>query len=240
MPQNFRDIDQLPSLSHALDYMAKNMVHQITALERGLDAPHIFDDQVITRTIESYSQAITYCTQHREQFNHWLSKDLNQDQRTEVERLIEVNQRVCAGAERILDLCSQIKKGTIDSIMGKDDFDLGFETVTGQLKTPPSPSIDELMGGFKLSAMAAPVQRFEAALAIHQYVESILAKGGRDEEIINHPEMMNFAMQFLGIKGSGQPGEMEKLLQTFSGFHRFATVFENMMRLMKKLKGAAS
>lgn len=84
--------------------------------------------------------------------------------------------------------------------------------------------------------MAAPVQRFEAALAIHQYVESILAKGGRDEEIINHPEMMNFAMQFLGIKGSGQPGEIEKLMQTFSGFHRFVQVFENIIGLMKKFR----
>jgi hypothetical protein len=147
---------------------------------------------------------------------------------------------VSAGAERILDLCNQIKKGTIDRIMEKDDLELGFETLTGQLKTPPSPSINELMGGFKLSTMAAPVQRFEAALAIHQFVESILTAGGRDEEIINHPEMMNFAMQLLGIKGSGQPGEMEKLMQTFSGFHRFTQVFENMMGLMKKLKGELS
>lgn len=236
MHQNFRDIDQLPSLSHALDYMAKNMMHQITALERGLDAPHIFDDQVITRTMESFSQAITYCTQHSEQLNSWLAKDLTLDQRTEVERLVEVNQRVSAGAERILGLCNQIKKGTIDRIMEKDDFDLGFETLTGQRKPPLSPSIDELIGGFKLSTMAVPVQRFEAALAIHQFVETILAAGGRDEEIINHPEMMNFAMQYLGIKGSGQPGEMEKLMQTFSGFHRFTQVFENMMNLMKKLK----
>jgi len=36
--------------------------------------------------------------------------------------------------------------------------------------------------------------------------------------------------------GSGQPGEMEKLLQTFSGFHRFVQVFETMMGLMKKFK----
>lgn len=220
MAQSFRDIDHLSSFAQSLDYIAKNMVHQITALERGIDGTHIFDDQVITRTIESYSQAITYCTQHGGQLNHWLSKDIDQDQRTEVVRLVEVNQRIGAGAERIIDLCNQIKQDTDRS-------------------TPPSPpiSIDEMLGGLKLSAMAAPVQRFDAALAIHQFVESVLATGGRDEEIINHPGMMNFAMQYLGIKGSGQPGEMEKLMQTFSGLHRFSKVFENMMGLMKKFKG---
>jgi len=229
MPQNFRDIDQLPSLSRALDYMAKNMVNQIVVLERGIDEPHIFDDQIITQTIKSYSQAIEYCTQHGGQLNYWLTQDLNPDQRSEVERLVEVNQRVCAGAERILDLCNQIKQCTIDQIIEKDDF-LGF----GQK------SIDEITGGLKLASMAAPVQRFEAALAIHQYVESILAAGGKEEEIINNPEMTNVSMQYMGIKGSAQPGEMEKLTQMFSGFHRFATVFENMMRLMKKFKGESS
>lgn len=236
MPKNFRDINWLPTLAHTIDYMAKNSMNQIAALERGLNEPHIFDDQIITQAIQSYSKAIEHCTQHGEQLNYWLTKDLNSDQHSEVKRLVEVNQRVCARAERIIDLCNQIKQGTIDRIMGKDDFDLGLETFTGQRKLPFSHSIDELIGSIKIPSMAAPVQRFESALVIHQLVETILAAGGGDDEIINNPEIVNFTMLYLGIINSAQPLEMDRLTQIFSGFHRFATVFENMMGLMKKFK----
>ena len=240
MPQNFRDIDWLPTLAHTLEYMAKNSGNQIKALERGLDEPHMFDDQIITHTIQAYTKSIEYCSQHGEQLNYWLTKDLNPDQRSEVERLVEVNQRVCAATERILDFCSQIKQGTIDRLMEKDDFDLGFEALTGQRKPPLPNSLDELIGSLKMPSMAAPVQRFESALEIHQFVESVLATGGGDDEIINSPKMMNFAMLFMGIKGSVQPGEMDKLAQMFSGFHRFSKLFENIMGLMKKFKGESS
>jgi hypothetical protein len=51
--------------------------------------------------------------------------------------------------------------------------------------------------------------------------------------------MMDFAVRYLGIANSAQPGEIDKLMQMFSGFHRFAKVFENMMELMKKFKGVS-
>ena len=222
----FRDISWLPTIGQALDSMAENSANQIRALERGLDEPYIFDDQVIDRTIRSYGEAIDHCTLYSEQLNRWLALDLEPDQRQEVERLIEVNQRVRAGNERIIDLCNRIKRGTIDRIMEQDDLELGIAALTGKYKTP----------NLKLPPMAAPVERFEAALAIHELVESVLAAGGGDDHIINHPQMTNFAMQLMSIRISAQPGEMDSLTQMFSGFRRFAMVLENMIELFQRFK----
>lgn len=233
--QILRDISWLPQVALALDSMAKNSGNQIRALENGLDTPPVFDDRIIDRTIQAYEVALKHCSLFSEQLNYWLSQNIDPDQRSEVERLVEVNQRVCAGTERILDLCSQIKEGTIDRVMAKDDFELGFEALTGKRKPPFSTSLDAQLNSLKKLSMPAPVQRFEAALAIHHFVESILTKGGDDEDIMNNPEMMEFAIKLIGIKNSAQPGELAHLVGIFSGFHRFANLIEMMIGLLEKI-----
>ena len=216
--------------------MAKNSGNQIRALGSGLDQPHMFDDRIIDRTMQAYEKALEHCSLISEQLNRWLTTDLHSDQRAEVERLIEVNQQIRAGNERVLDLCSQIKQGTIDRIMEMDDCELGIAALTGKRKPPFSTSLDEQLNSLQKLSMPVPVQRFEAALAIHQFVESILAEGGGDEEIINNPGMMEFAIKFIGVKNSAQPGEMDKMTQMFSGFHRFSKVIELMMGLLRKIE----
>ena len=231
----FRDISWLPKIAHALDSMEKNNGNQIRALEKGVNEPHILDDRVINKTIQAYEEAFKHCGLFGEQLNMWLALDLDPDRREEVERLIEVNQKVRAGNERILDLCEQIKQGTIDRIMETDDFELSFEALTGNRK-PPFPTINEQMESLDKLSMPAPVQRFDAALAIHQFVESVLSDGGGDEDIINHGEMMTFALQFLSIKNSAQTEEMEKLVNIFSGFNRFAKIIENLLGLLHQIE----
>ncbi len=233
MTQNFQDISWLSTIAHQMDFMAKNNQNQISALKRGIVEPHIFDDRIINRTIQAYSQAREHCIRHGEQLNCWLAQSLNPDQRSEVERLVELNQRILAGNEHILDLCSKIKQGTIDRIMEKNDFELGFESLTGKRK-PPNSLMNERLAAVKAISMPVPVQRFEASLAIHQFVESILAEGGGDSEIINNPKMIEFATQFWGIANSAQPAELDGLKQMFSGFQRFAQVIKNMMDLMQQ------
>ena len=233
--QIFRDISWLPQVAHALDSMAKNSGNQIRALERGLDQPHIFDDRIIDRTIHAYEDALEHCSLFSKQLHRWLAMDLDSHQRVEVERLIDVNQKIRAGNERVLDICSQIKKRTIDRIMEMDDVELGLAALTGKHKSPFSGSIEEQMNSLKKLSMPAPVQRFEAALAIHHFVESVLAGGGGDEDIINHPEMMEVAIQFISVKNSAQPEELDNLVSMFSGFHRFATIIEMMIGLLEKI-----
>jgi hypothetical protein len=234
--QIFRDISWLPQVAHALDSMAQNSGNQIRALESGLDQPHMFDDWIIDRTIQAYEKALDHCSLMSEQLNRWLTTDLRSDQRSEVERLIEVNQQIRAGNERVLDLCSQIKQGTIDRIMEMDDCELGIAALAGKRKPPFSTSLDEQLNSLQKLSMPAPVQKFEAVLAIHQFVESILTKGGGDQEIINHPEMMEFAIKFIGVKNSAQAGELDHLMGMFAGFHRFSKIFEMLMGLLGNLE----
>lgn len=223
----FRGISWLPTLAEELDTMAKATANQLRALEAGLDSPHIFDDQVINHSSRVHRKAIDHCVRNREQLDRWLSQELDPGQRREVERLIEVNERVLAGNERVLDLCSQIKRGTIDRIMEEDDFDLAVGALTGKYKMPE----------FDSPPMATPLERVEAAQGVHEFVESVLAGGGGDDDIVNHPEMTNYARLLMGIRMSAQPEEIDSLVKMFSGFGYFAKLLENMIEMLQQFKG---
>ena len=129
--------------------MAKATSNQVRALETGLDSPHVFDDQVINHSARVHRQVIEHCIRNRKQLARWLSQELDTGQRSEVERLIEVNERVLAGNERVLDLCNQIKRSAIDGVMEEDDFDLAAAALTGKYGIPE----------FNSPSMAAPLIR---------------------------------------------------------------------------------
>ncbi|MGC8494723.1 MAG: hypothetical protein ACP5SH_23610 [Syntrophobacteraceae bacterium] len=220
------DIGWLPGIAEQLDSIAKATANQIRALEEGRDAQQVFDDQIINHTIRVHEEAIDRCAPYRKQFERWLSQDLDPDQRREVERLAELNERVIAGNRRLLDLCGEIKRGTIDTIMEKNRFDLVIAALTGKYKMPEVGS----------PPMGAPLERFEAALAIHDFVESVLAEEGDDDDIVNHPEMRNYALLLMRIKVSAQSDEIDSLVKMFSGFGYFANLIENMIEMLQEFK----
>lgn len=225
-PPTPQDISWLPTIAEQLDSIAKATANQIRTLEEGREAQQVFDDQIINHTIRVHEKAIDRCNPYREQFDRWLSQELDPGQRREVERLIEVNERVLAGNERVLDRCRQIKRGTIDRTMEEDDFDLAVGALTGKYGMPE----------FDSPPMAAPLERFEAALAIHQFVESVLAEGDGDDDIVNHPEMTNYARLLMGIRVSALAEEIDSLVKMFSGFGYFAKLLEKMIEMLQEFK----
>ena len=220
--QIFREISWLPKLAQALDTYAENSKNQISALEKGLDQQFLLDEYVLERTIEAYGKALESYSLYNEQLNQWMSLNLSQDQLGEVQRLIDVNEIVRARNERIIDLCNQIKHGPTNRIMEEDDVQVALDAFAGKIKFQNPGSIDD---------------RFDMAMEIDKFVDPILAGGGGDEDIVNHPEMAHRAMQFQSIIGCAQLGEMDSLAQTFPGFLRFANLLENMLELFQQFKG---
>ena len=220
--QIFREISWLPKLAQALDTYAENSKNQISALEKGLDQQFLLDEYVLERTIEAYGKALESYSLYNEQLNQWMSLNLSQDQLGEVQRLIDVNEIVRARNERIIDLCNQIKHGPTNRIMEEDDVQVALDAFAGKIKFQNPGSIDD---------------RFDMAMEIDKFVDPILAGGGGDEDIVNHPERAHRAMQFQSIIGCAQLGEMDSLAQTFPGFLRFANLLENMLELFQQFKG---
>lgn len=226
--QIFRPISWLPMIAEALDGMAADLIEEIATYEEALSKPHLLDDGVMNRAIRAMKETVENSSLYANQLVRWLSLDLAPDLRCEVERLVEVNERIRAGTERAIHLCEKIKEGTIDRILEKDDFELGFEVLTGKRPWPSPNPVDNVIAGLQPSWLPTPLERFEAALEIHGFVESILAAGGGEEQILAHPDMLSFMMRFRGIMDGAESWELEELTQRLSGFRYLARMLDNL------------
>ncbi len=220
--QIFRDITWLPSIANTLNIIAQNTRNQIASLERSFEQPYLLDDQIVAQTVVSYKQALEEYIPIKDQLNHWLEQDLDSDQRDEVERLVELNEVVRARNERIIDLCGQIKEGSIDRIMEKDDYQLGLDALTGKLSFQPPTSSDD---------------RYQVARKIDEFVTETLAAGGSDDDIVNDPQMPAHALQLQSIISEAKPGEMDALAELLPGFGYFAKLLEVLVEMFKEFKG---
>jgi len=62
-----------------------------------------------------------------QQLQRWVALPLSDQQRREVERLVEQMRLLRENNEQVLTLARELSKGTIDKVMAKSDVELGLE-----------------------------------------------------------------------------------------------------------------
>ena len=147
-----------------------------------------------------------------------------------MERLIKTVEQNRKDTQRLVELAEEIKKGTIDRILEKDDFELGMEVVSG-LRPPPvsNPQMDKMIADIKSPPLMTPLVRAKAALEIHQYIEELNSAGvSTNDEIMRQGETFFFMCNFRGIMDNAEPGELDSLCERFDGFYQFAKMLENL------------
>ncbi len=74
-----------------------------------------------------------------EQLRRWAGEPLNAQRRREVERLQGRMEALHAVVAAILTLADELKGGTIEAVLAKDDMEVGLEALLGLLRTPHDP-----------------------------------------------------------------------------------------------------
>ena len=231
----FRPISFMPELASVIDGMADDSKEQLENFEEARLKPHVMDDKTINRALKLFRERLELLFLDSEQLYRWKNQPITDEQRREVERLIERVDENRLDVERLIAMAEEIKKGTIDRIMEKDDFELGMEVVSG-LRPPPfsSPEIDKKIADIKSPPLKTPLVRAQAALGIHKFVEELKSAGASsEEEIMTHPETFLFMCNFKGIMDNAEPGELDELAARMSGFYAFSKMLENLAQAIQ-------
>jgi hypothetical protein len=91
---------------------------------------HVLDDYTVDPVIKVYTDLRLY----EEQLCRWKKLELDRFQRREVERLAAQVPRIQERIKAILALAEGLKKGTIETVLSKSDFDLGLDILLGRRK----------------------------------------------------------------------------------------------------------
>ena len=89
--------------------------------------PHVLDDYTVNRVIAAFTTQRNDFGLFDQQLHRWAALPLSDQQRCEVERLVEQMRLLRENNEQVLTLAAELSTGTIDKVMAKSDMELGLE-----------------------------------------------------------------------------------------------------------------
>ncbi len=110
-----------------IDGMLEGAQEQYATLLEARPTPHVFDDYTLGRLIEVYTKQRDDLWLWDEQLTRWSGEPLNVTRRREVERLQGQMAALHKVVDDILTLAEELGRGTIETVLAKDDAELGLE-----------------------------------------------------------------------------------------------------------------
>ncbi|MFI5305100.1 MAG: hypothetical protein ACHQYP_09945 [Nitrospiria bacterium] len=225
----WKDISFLPFIGNLIDQGVKdNEEHYHTLLE-AKPKPHVLDDHSIGRVFKVYHEQRDFLWVYEEQIARWKKLNLPKKTLKELNRLEKQLEKDKEIVNKILSLAEELKKGTIDTILAKDDMDLGFEILEGKRDVTGA----NLQNGSGKSAQQSsePATLFSAeqlqiVTMIDQKVKILLKADKEDLEIFR--EMHEFMPGFKRIVDTTTSEEINELGRQHFGFYHFAQILEDL------------
>jgi hypothetical protein len=116
-----------------IDGMRQGAQEQYATLLEVRPTPHVLDDYTVGRIVAVYTEQRDDLWLWDEQLARWSGEALNVMRRREVERLQGQMAALREVATSILTLADELKRGTIETVLAKDDGELGLEMLLRQL-----------------------------------------------------------------------------------------------------------
>src|SRR6266699_1415876 len=124
---HWQPIEALAMVAAHIDGMLQADREQYETLLQAKPKPHVLDDYTVNRVIAAFTAQRNDFGLFDEQLQRWAALPLSDQQRREVERLIEQMRLLRENNEQVLMLARELSTGTIDKVMAKSDVALGLE-----------------------------------------------------------------------------------------------------------------
>ena len=133
---HWQPIEALAMIAAHIDGMLQADREQYKTLLEAKPKPHVLDDSTVNRVIAAFTTQRNDFGFFEEQLQRWAALPLSDQQRHEVERLVEQMRLLRENNEQVLTLARELSTGTIDKVMAKSDVELGLEMlIKGWSKT---------------------------------------------------------------------------------------------------------
>ena len=124
---HWQPIEALAMIAAHIDGMLQADREQYETLLEAKPKPHVLDDYTVNRVIAAFTTQRNDFGFFDEQLQRWAALPLSDQQRSEVERLVEQMRLLRENNERVLTLAKELSTGTIDKVMATSDVELGLE-----------------------------------------------------------------------------------------------------------------
>jgi len=132
----WHDISFLPLIGSTIDDMLEENNIQYQNFLAARDKPHVFNDEIIERSLKLYTDQLEDHWVFEEQLKRWQKEKITTEQSKEIKKLLKQSDKLKKVTKELLDMAHEFEPNTIDKILAKDDMELALEVLSGKLKFP--------------------------------------------------------------------------------------------------------
>jgi hypothetical protein len=129
---HWQPISQMPLISSMIDTALNDTREHLGTLSKAKDRPHVLDDATIDRVEQVHGEQMDYVEIYAQQISRWHNEKPSAAQSRELDRMDEQNQQLRGVTAEVLALASELRKGTIERVLGMSDLELGLQYLLGR------------------------------------------------------------------------------------------------------------
>lgn len=129
---NWQPISQMPLISSMIDTSLNDTREHLGTLSKAKDRPHVLDDATINRVERVHTEQMNYVDIYTQQISRWRTEKPSASQARELDRMEEQNQQLRDITADVLALASELRKSTIERVLGMSDLELGLQYLLGR------------------------------------------------------------------------------------------------------------
>ena len=129
---NWQPISQMPLISSMIDTSLNDTREYLGTLSKAKDRPHVLDDATIDRVEQVHAEQMDYVDIYTRQISRWRNEKPSASQARELDRMEAQNQQLRGVSADVLALAGELRKGTIERVLGMSDLELGLQYLLGR------------------------------------------------------------------------------------------------------------
>jgi hypothetical protein len=119
----------MPLIASMITASLNDTREHLGTLTRAQDRPHVLDDATIDRVERVHTEQMQYISIYTQQIARWRTAKPSAVQAKELDRMEKQNQQLRDVTTAILALAGELRKGTIERVLGMSDLELGLRTI---------------------------------------------------------------------------------------------------------------
>ena len=128
-PVNWQPIREMPLIARMIDGALDDTRKHLKTLAEAQLRPHVLDDATINRLEQVHAEQLEFVDIYAQQIGRWRTGKPSADQTRELDRMEAQNQQLRAVTADVLALAAELRKGTIERVMGMSDLELGLQAL---------------------------------------------------------------------------------------------------------------
>ncbi len=130
-PVNWQPISEMPLIASMIDGALDDTREHMETLTAARARPHVLDDATLDRTKQVHAEQMEFVGIYAQQISRWRTERPSTDQTRELDRMETQNGHLRAVTADVLALAGELRKGTIERVLGMSDVELGLQALLG-------------------------------------------------------------------------------------------------------------